>query len=153
MRCAIVALFGVVLSGSLASAQSLEGRLKTVHETATLRIAYRTDSRPFSFLDSQRQPTGYTIELCRAHRQVGSSASCACRRSRSNGCRSTPKRAFEVIVDGSADMECGSTTVSLSRMKIVDFSSLIYAESTGVLVKVRHRNSSASTTWRAGKSA
>ena len=34
-------------------------------DTATLRIAYRTDSRPFSFLDAQGQPTGYTIELCK----------------------------------------------------------------------------------------
>jgi glutamate/aspartate transport system substrate-binding protein len=44
---------------------------------------------------------------------------------------------FQVIMDGVADMECGSTTVSLSRMKLVDFSSLIYAESTGVLVNTR----------------
>ena len=32
-------------------------------------------------------------------------------------------------------MECGSTTVSLSRFKSVDFSSFIYVESTGVLVR------------------
>jgi glutamate/aspartate transport system substrate-binding protein len=43
---------------------------------------------------------------------------------------------FQVITDGVADMECGSTTVSLSRMKL-DFSSLIYAESTGVLVSTK----------------
>jgi ABC-type amino acid transport substrate-binding protein len=44
---------------------------------------------------------------------------------------------FQAIAGGSADMECGSTTVSLSRMKIVDFSSLVYAESTGVMIKSR----------------
>ena len=32
-------------------------------------------------------------------------------------------------------MECGSTSVSLSRMRIVDFSSIVFADSTGVLVK------------------
>src|SRR5262249_17332237 len=32
---------------------------------------------------------------------------------------------------------CGSTTVSLSRLKIVDFSSLVFAESTGVMVTAR----------------
>jgi glutamate/aspartate transport system substrate-binding protein len=42
---------------------------------------------------------------------------------------------FDAIVTGAADIECGSTTISLSRLKMVDFSSLIYAESTGVLVK------------------
>jgi glutamate/aspartate transport system substrate-binding protein len=42
---------------------------------------------------------------------------------------------FEAMVNETADMECGSTTVSLSRLKIVDFSSVVFAESTGVLVK------------------
>jgi hypothetical protein len=42
---------------------------------------------------------------------------------------------FDAIVNDTADMECGSTTVSLSRMKIVDFPSVVFAESTGVLVK------------------
>jgi glutamate/aspartate transport system substrate-binding protein len=42
---------------------------------------------------------------------------------------------FEAMANETADMECGSTTVSLSRLKIVDFSSVVFAESTGVLVK------------------
>src|SRR6266478_8741603 len=42
---------------------------------------------------------------------------------------------FDAIVNDTADMECGSTTASLSRMKIVDFSSVVFADSTGVLVK------------------
>src|SRR5882757_7151492 len=64
MRCWMVAILGVALAGNMASAQPIDGRLKTVQETATLKIAYRTDSRPFSFLDPQGRPTGYTIELC-----------------------------------------------------------------------------------------
>jgi ABC-type amino acid transport substrate-binding protein len=52
MRCAIVALLGVALAGSPVAAQPVDGRLKTVLDTATLRIAYRTDSRPFSFIDA-----------------------------------------------------------------------------------------------------
>ena len=42
---------------------------------------------------------------------------------------------FDAIVNAIADIECGSTTASLSRMKIVDFSSAVFADSTGVLVK------------------
>jgi glutamate/aspartate transport system substrate-binding protein len=133
MRCAIVAVFGLVLGGSLASAQSIEGRLKTIAETATLRIAYRTDSRPFSY-DAQGQPTGYTIELCE---RIAKSLERELRLP-ALAIKWVPvdtRTRFEVMADGSADMECGSTTVSLSRMKIVDFSSLVFAESTGVLVK------------------
>ncbi len=128
------AMFGLLVAGDLACAQVLEGRLKTIHDTATLRIAYRNDSRPFSFLDPQGKPIGYMIDLCERvaaslERELG-----------------LPKLAvkwvlvdtrtrFDAIVSGNADMECGSTTVSLSRMKIVDFSSMVFAESTGVLVR------------------
>ncbi len=42
---------------------------------------------------------------------------------------------FEAVVKGLADMECGASTVTLSRLKLVDFSSYIFVETTGLLVK------------------
>ena len=134
MRCVIIGLLGAALVAGVASAEPADGRLKTVQETATLRIAYRTDSRPFAFLDGKGKPTGYTIELCERiaksiERQLGLP---------SLAIKWVPvdtRTRFEAIVNGIADIECGSSTISLSRLKIVDFSSLIYAESTGVLVK------------------
>jgi ABC-type amino acid transport substrate-binding protein len=134
MRPIIVALSSLVLAGTVVGAEPLEGRLKSIAETATLRIAYRTDSRPFAFLDAQGQPTGYTIELCERvakslEQQLQLSALAI------EWVPVDTRTRFQVIVDGSADMECGSTSVSLSRMKIVDFSSLVFAESTGMLVK------------------
>jgi hypothetical protein len=63
MGHALVMFFVITLSAFTAVAQPLEGRLKIVRDTATLRLAYRTDSRPFSFLDGQGQPRGFTIEL------------------------------------------------------------------------------------------
>jgi len=136
MRCAILALCGV-LAASVAQAQSVEGRLKTIEQTATLRIAYRTDSRPFAYLDAQGRPTGYTIELCEhialsLAQQLGTDLTI-------KWVRVDTRTRFDVIVDGSADMECGSTTMSLSRLKIVDFSSVVFAESTGVLVRSGRR--------------
>jgi ABC-type amino acid transport substrate-binding protein len=134
MRSLIVAVMSVALTGSAASAQVVEGRLKSVQESKTLRIAYRTDSRPFSFLDGEGKPIGYSIELCQRiarsiERQLGLT---------SLTIKWVPvdtQTRFESISGGAADLECGSTTISLSRLKMVDFSSLIYAESTGVLVK------------------
>jgi glutamate/aspartate transport system substrate-binding protein len=133
MRCAALALFGVVLGESFAAAQPVEGRLKLVQETAAVRIAYRTDSRPFSFLDGQGRPTGYTIELCERvvkslERQFGKAIAI-------KWVAVDTRTRFDAIANDTADMECGSTTVSLSRLKIVDFSSFVFAESTGVLVR------------------
>jgi glutamate/aspartate transport system substrate-binding protein len=133
MRSAILALAGLVLAGSLAVGQPIDGRLKIIHETATLRIAYRTNSPPFSYVDAQGRPVGYTIELCeRIARSLEQQLNVAL------AIKWVPvdeRTRFEAIVNDSADLECGSTTVTLSRMKIVDFSSVVFADSTGVLVK------------------
>jgi ABC-type amino acid transport substrate-binding protein len=128
----MLGLVGLVLAGSPAPAQPIDGRLKTVHETATLRIAYRTDSPPFAYLDGGR-PTGYTIELCeRVAKSIEAQLGIAI------AIKWVPvdtRTRFDTIINGIADMECGSTTVSLSRLKVVDFSSVVFAESTGVLVR------------------
>jgi len=134
---ATVATLGAVTAATIACAQPADGRLTTIGETATLRIAYRTDSRPFAYVDARGRPTGYTIELCERvakslEQQLGKPLTI----------RWVPvdtRTRFEKIADGSADMECGSTTISLSRMKVADFSSVVYAESTGVLVKSGRR--------------
>jgi ABC-type amino acid transport substrate-binding protein len=134
MQSLIVALIGIALAGTAANSQQLEGRLKTVQESATLRIAYRTDSRPFSYLNDDGKPVGYSIELClriaqSIERQLGLKSL------EIKWVQVDTRTRFDIIANGAADLECGSTTISLSRLKIVDFSSLIYAESTGVLVK------------------
>jgi ABC-type amino acid transport substrate-binding protein len=133
MWCWIVALLSAVLIGDMALAQTPDGRLKKIQETATIKIAYRSDSPPFSFVDPQGKPAGYTIDLCvRAaksiERQLGLSALGI------QWVAVSAQTRFDAVMSGAADLECGSTTVSLSRMKLVDFSSFVYAESTGVLV-------------------
>ena len=46
----------------------------------------------------------------------------------------TVQTRFSAVASGKADMECGSSTVTLGRMKEVDFSSFIFVESTGIIV-------------------
>jgi glutamate/aspartate transport system substrate-binding protein len=122
------------LSAIAAVAQPLEGRLKVVHDTGTLRIAYRTDSAPFSFLDTGGRPTGYSVELCE---RIGKSIERELALS-SLAITWVPVDAntrFQAIIEDLADIECGSSTISLSRMRIVDFSSIVFADSTGLVVR------------------
>ena len=46
MRSTISALAGFALAGSFAFAQPSDGRLKIIHETATLRVALGLDVPP-----------------------------------------------------------------------------------------------------------
>jgi ABC-type amino acid transport substrate-binding protein len=47
----------------------------------------------------------------------------------------TSQSRFDAVAKGQADMECGASTITLSRMKQVDFSSVIFVETTNLLVK------------------
>ena len=60
-------LFAVVMAsyGDAALAQTLEGRLKQISETKVVKLAHRTDAKPFSFVNVQWQPDGYTVDLCK----------------------------------------------------------------------------------------
>ena len=126
------------LAPTLALAQMatapFEGRLKKIQETKTISVAYRTDALPFSYEDSDKKPAGYTIDLCRSvigviERQVGVAPL------QVKWVPVTVQNRFSTISSGAADMECGASTVTLGRMKEVDFSSLIFVDGTGVLVR------------------
>lgn len=61
-------LCAVVVSAATALAQSQvpsDSRLKSIITKKVIRIAYRADARPFSFVNDAKEPLGYTIDLCK----------------------------------------------------------------------------------------
>ena len=127
-------LLALLLSASSVPAQSLDGRLKRIASTKAVTIAYRADATPFSFTDESKQVGGFSIELCK---QVVSSIE---RQLNLTGLQIkwlpvTVQNRFDAVAKGQADMECGSSTVTLARLKQVDFSNYIFLESTGLLTK------------------
>jgi ABC-type amino acid transport substrate-binding protein len=117
-----------------AHAQALEGRLKRIAETSTIAIAYRADATPFSFVNDKKQPDGFAIDLCKRiansiERQLNIIGL------KINWVPVTVQTRFEAVAKGRADMECGSSTMTLARMKEVDFSSVTFIETTGLLIK------------------
>jgi ABC-type amino acid transport substrate-binding protein len=117
-----------------AQAQGVDGRLKKIAASRTINIAYRADATPFSFVGENKQPAGYSIDLCKRvvasiEKQLGVPAL------KVNWVPVTVQTRFEAIAKGRADMECGSSTVTLARYRQVDFSSFIFLETTGLMVK------------------
>jgi glutamate/aspartate transport system substrate-binding protein len=110
-----------------------ESRLKSIIAKKVVRIGYRADARPFSFLNDAKEPLGYTIDLCK---QVTDSIAhqFGLPELKIEWVPVTVDTRFSAIAGGKADMECGSSTVTLGRMKEVDFSMFVFVESTGVLV-------------------
>src|SRR5262249_48758568 len=124
MHRAVLALFALIFFGSPTAAQFAERRLEAIRSTKVVKIAYRADSRPFSFVDTKGEPVGYTIDLCRLvvrslERQLGEQLSI-------EWVPAESRSRFMAVASGTADMECGSSTITLGRMKEVDFSSIIF---------------------------
>jgi glutamate/aspartate transport system substrate-binding protein len=126
------------LAPTLALAQMasapFDGRLKKIHDTKTISIAYRTDAVPFSFEDNDKKPTGYTVDLCRSvigviEKQIGVVPL------QVKWVPVTVANRLSAIASGQADMECGASTVTLGRMKEVSFSTLTFVDGTGLLIR------------------
>jgi len=130
----ITLALALFLAAGAAHSQKPDGRLKKIADTKTITIAYRSDASPFSFTDDKQQVVGFSIDLCK---RVANSIE---RQIKVQGLQVkwlpvTVQTRFDAVAKGQADMECGSSTVTLSRLKRVDFSSYIFIESTGLLVK------------------
>ena len=126
-------LFASVASASAQMQIPADSRLKTVTDKKVVRIAYRADDRPFSFISDWKEPDGYTIDICRLVAQsIAQQFSLG--DLKIEWVPVTVDTRFSAVASGKADMECGSSTVTLGRMKEVDFSELVFVESTGVLV-------------------
>lgn len=134
LRTAIACL-ALILTTAFASAQTpADSRLKRIADTKSIKIGYRAAATPFSFFNQQtKEPAGYTIDLCRlAVEWIGKSLNTPLK---IEWVEVTTQNRFDLVAQGKADMECGSSTMTLSRMKQVDFSSVTFVESTGIVMR------------------
>jgi ABC-type amino acid transport substrate-binding protein len=132
MKNPAILAFALLAAATLAHAQPLDGRLKKIAETKSISLAYRSDAAPFSFVDDKKQPIGYTVDLCK---RVASliEGQLGVKGLQVKWVPVTSQNRFEAVTKGEADLECGSSTVTLSRMKQVDFSSFTFVDGTGLL--------------------
>ena len=65
MLRALLLLTAIIVAADGTAAQELEGRLKQINDTGIVRLAYRADANPFSFVSQNGRPDGYTIDLCK----------------------------------------------------------------------------------------
>lgn len=138
---ALVAAWLLVPVLAVAQSVPIEGRLKQIRDTKTITLAYRTDALPFSFEDQDKQPTGYTIDLCRRivnliEGQIGVQSL------QVKWVPVTVENRFDAVSSGKADMECGASTVTLTRMKKMGFSALTFVDGLGLLIRATTQGNS-----------
>jgi glutamate/aspartate transport system substrate-binding protein len=124
-------LLGALLAAP-ASAQEARLTLDKIKATGAILVGYRETSIPFSFTDKDRRPTGYSVELCTriagAIQQRLGLKDLAVR-----WVPVTPSTRIPELIRGGIDIECGSTTITFSRMEQVDFSFLTFVDGGSLL--------------------
>jgi ABC-type amino acid transport substrate-binding protein len=116
------------------TARAEPGTLDKAKATGILTVAYRDSSIPFSYLGADAKPTGFGWEICgkvveqvrkatgRADLQVATQAVTSANR-------------IPLLMNGTVDIECGSTTNNTARGKQVAFSINYFYTGTRLLVK------------------
>lgn len=104
-----------------AGAQGNRSTLEKIERSGEFVIGYRADSSPLSYENADGAPSGYAVDICR---RVAASinAQIPDKDIQTKFVRIAPEERISAVVDGKVDIECGSTTITLSRQEQVDFS-------------------------------
>jgi len=113
--------------------QELDGTLKKIKESNTFTLGYLNSAPPFSFPGPDKKPVGYSIDLCthvasKIQQQLGINL-------KLNWVAVTTENRLEMVASGKVDIECSTTTASLSRQERVDFSLMTFVDGGGLLTK------------------
>ena len=127
-------IFAALLAVCITGARADGDTLAHIKASNSITLGYRESSIPFSYLDDQEKPIGYSMDLClkvvdaikqQLHLpqlQVNLTAV-------------TSQTRIPLMINGTVDLECGSTTNSVERQKQVAFSVAHYITSVRMLVK------------------
>jgi glutamate/aspartate transport system substrate-binding protein len=129
----VVAALALWLPGA-APAQELQGTLKKIKDSGTIAIGYREQSVPFSFKGDDGKPAGYSIDLCQRI-VTGLQQQLKLAKLDVKWVPVTPENRIASVVNGTIDLECGSTTNTLSRQEQVDFSHMTFVDGGSLLIK------------------
>jgi ABC-type amino acid transport substrate-binding protein len=121
----LVALaFAVALAGCASTsggAAAPTATLDRIKATKTILLGYRDSSVPFSFVDRSQAPAGYSVDLCqRVVEELRRDLKLP--ELQPKWVPVTVENRQSAVIAGTVDLECGSTTNTLSRQEQVDFS-------------------------------
>ena len=122
-----------LLFASSAFAQAPADTLARIRETRAITLGVRDAARPFSYLDAQKQPVGYSVDLCLAAVEEIKRTLKLPELRVNYKVVSGPER-IPKLESGEIDLECGSTTNTKARQEKVAFSYTIFVAGIRVLV-------------------
>jgi len=144
MRLRVLAVIALGCAAATASganrdwSEALTGRLKSIKDSHVVRLGYRENAIPFSYVAVNARPVGYSMEIC--HAIVATIAEDIDEPSLAiEYVRVSAQDRIERVMSGAVDLECGSTTNTAERRRQVAFSPVIFVTGTRIAVPVTSR--------------
>jgi ABC-type amino acid transport substrate-binding protein len=112
--------------------------LKKIKATRTITLGYSETAVPFSFVGNDNRPQGYSVDLCKRiadgiQQQLGLTEL------KINWVKVDVATRIPATMKGAIDIECGSTTHTLSREEQVDFSNMTFVDGGSFISKARNK--------------
>lgn len=132
-----ISLLGVVVAAllpALARGQEADTALSRIRQNKAVTIGFRESAEPFAYLNENKQPSGYSIDICnRIAQEIGRKLNIP--HIEIKYVPVTPQTRIPLIANGTVDIECGTTVNSLARQEQVDFSYAVALAEGRLLVK------------------
>lgn len=123
-----------VLCLFLSAAAQAAGTLEQIAQSGVIKLGYREASSPFSYLDGNQRPVGYSLDICYRIVEV-------IKRELKRPDLSvkhvpvTSANRIPLVISGDVDLECGSTTSTADRRQQVAFTIPTYIAASRLLVR------------------
>jgi ABC-type amino acid transport substrate-binding protein len=127
------ALLCLALAGFFAtSVWAQSATLDKIRKTGVITMGYVEGSMPFSFKDAGGQPQGYSVALCNEI-AAGIRAQLKLTQLETRWVSLTIQDRINAVRSGRVDIECSTTTWTLSRQAEVDFSLITFVDGGSIL--------------------
>ena len=124
----------LALTVTAAQAQTASPTLKKIGDTGTISLGHRESSIPFSYYDDKQKVVGYSQEMMlkvvEAIKAELKKPGLAVRL-----VPVTSQNRIPLVLNGTVDIECGSTTNNAERARQVDFSTNIFVVGTRLMTR------------------
>jgi glutamate/aspartate transport system substrate-binding protein len=129
-------LCAIAAAGVVDTAAAASPTLDRIKASGTITFAYRDGAAPFSFKARNGRPEGYSVELCeKVAAFIGKALAVPAMKIEWRPVDAATR--LDAVASGQADAECGTTTITLTRMERVDFSVPIFVDGGSVLVRAK----------------
>jgi len=129
----LTAALAIGLATPAALAQGSGGTLDKISKSGEIVIGHRESSVPFSYLDADQKPVGYSIDLCM--KIVDAVSAELGKKIAVKYVPVNPKTRIALMANGTIDLECGSTTNNLTRQQQVEYLPVTFVTGTKIMAR------------------